>query len=92
MQLELNFVSKNELGKVIDPQPPKHTDCVERYYQIGVFDFFEGNEVEGHTNVMTIEAPDINMEPYFDWDLGFWYWGKVSEGLSYTREWWKDRI
>ena len=91
-QLEFNLPSTTEHveGKCLDPQPGGCLDCVEDYERMGVFDFFSGNEMEGHEYITTVKTKNLSIEPEYDLDKRLWFWKKVSERTVHHREWWKN--
>jgi len=91
-QLEFNLppTTKHIEGNCLDPQPGKWLDCVEDYERPGVFDFFSGNEMEGHYHITTVKTKNLNIEPEYDSDKGIWVWKKVCEETLSDRRWWVE--
>lgn len=89
-QYELGLISPEGVkGKCLDPQPKGYMDCSENHQTPGVFNFYTGNEMEGHDLVMTVHAPSLDLEPRFDLDKKLWMWDDVSNATLFYREWWK---
>lgn len=77
--------------KKIIPQPTQHLlDVFENPDKNGEFFLYSGNEMEGHILEFTLQAPNLNVEPYFDYYNGkVWIWKKLSENTLMHREYWK---
>ncbi len=89
-QLEFGFKSKINIGKVLDPQPPRYSECWETNCDTnpGTFDFYMGSDMEGHYLVHTVKTNNLNIEPQQN-EKGVWVWEKISEKTKYTRDWYK---
>ena len=87
--LDLKPIEGSE-GKCLDPQPGGFFDCGENNEIPGEFHFYSGNEMEGHSVVMTIKTSNLEIEPHYDWDKDIWVWKKISEKTLYHRKWWKE--
>lgn len=79
-----------EEGKILDPQPPRYSDCIEDEDNNGHFSFHVGNEMEGHYCVLEVETDNLEIEPQFDDDKELWVWRKLSDETIYNRNWWSD--
>lgn len=84
---------KNVVGAPLDPQPPEENlDPCESWDKEGniTFIFFEGNEMDGHYKVFgPVAAPNIELEPDFNYDDKIWYWKQRETKSTYF--WYKER-
>ena len=85
-----NLIPTSFEGTIIQPQPPKGSDCCEFHDRDDKFDFYIGSPDYGHDHVYgPIYSPEEKLHPVFDYSIDRWIWKKRTEKSKY--EWYKER-